>query len=74
MTCERGPLRNVFHIKDNDIGCDNTHHERIFEAFEQLHSEKDFAGTGFGIATRFTCHPPSRPGGGGVDVGGRQPR
>jgi light-regulated signal transduction histidine kinase (bacteriophytochrome) len=51
MTCERGPLRNVFHIKDNDIGCDNTHHERIFEAFEQLHSEKDFAGTGFGIAT-----------------------
>jgi signal transduction histidine kinase len=35
MTCECGPLRNVFHIKDNGIGFDNAYRERIFQAFER---------------------------------------
>ncbi len=50
MTAEHGPLRNVFHIKDNGIGFDNEHRERIFEAFGRLHSDVEFAGTGLGLA------------------------
>jgi len=51
MTSEHGPLRKVFHIKDNGIGFHNARRERIFEAFERLHTEKEFAGTGLGLAT-----------------------
>ena len=51
MTTERGALRNVFHIKDNGIGFDNVHRERIFEAFERLCAPEEFAGTGLGLAT-----------------------
>ncbi len=51
MTTERGAVRNVFHIKDNGIGFDNVHRERIFEAFERLHTDEEFAGTGLGLAT-----------------------
>lgn len=51
MTVEHGSLRNVFHIEDNGIGFDNEHRERIFEAFERLHTDVEFAGTGLGLAT-----------------------
>ena len=51
MTAERGALRNVFHIKDNGIGFDNVHRERIFEAFERLHAAEEFAGTALALAT-----------------------
>jgi len=51
MTCERGAIRGVFHIEDSGIGFDNEHRERIFEAFERLHTDEEFGGTGLGLAT-----------------------
>jgi len=47
---EQGPLRTVFFVKDDGIGFDNEHRERIFQAFERLHTH-EFAGTGLGLAT-----------------------
>jgi light-regulated signal transduction histidine kinase (bacteriophytochrome) len=37
-------------IRDNGIGFDMTHHERIFEMFQRLHRAEDIPGTGIGLA------------------------
>lgn len=37
-------------IKDNGIGLDTAYAERIFNAFERLHSKDDYEGTGLGLA------------------------
>ncbi|MDA0311692.1 MAG: PAS domain S-box protein [Gemmatimonadetes bacterium] len=47
---ERGSLGTIFFVKDDGIGFDNEHRERIFQAFERLHTH-EFAGTGLGLAT-----------------------
>jgi signal transduction histidine kinase len=40
-----------FIIKDNGIGIEEKHLERIFAVFQRLHNQKDFPGTGIGLAT-----------------------
>ncbi len=37
-------------IRDNGVGFDMKHHERIFEIFQRLHRSEDFSGTGVGLA------------------------
>ncbi|OXG03692.1 PAS domain S-box-containing protein [Flavobacterium araucananum] len=37
-------------IKDNGIGLDSSHYERIFTAFERLHSKDQYEGNGLGLA------------------------
>ncbi|HEY0791486.1 MAG TPA: PAS domain S-box protein [Chthoniobacterales bacterium] len=39
----------VFSVTDNGIGVDPKHHERIFELFRRLHTQKEYPGNGIGL-------------------------
>lgn len=45
------PNEPIYYVRDNGIGFEMAHAERIFGVFERLHPQEEYGGSGVGLAT-----------------------
>jgi len=50
VTADRNDSGWTIAVRDNGIGIESRHHERIFEIFVRLHTQDKYPGTGIGLA------------------------
>lgn len=48
--CQEQGDSYLFWVKDNGIGIDPKHTDRVFMVFQRLHTRQDYSGTGIGLA------------------------
>lgn len=50
VACREEAGRTIYCVKDNGAGFDEKHRDKLFGVFQRLHREKEYAGTGVGLA------------------------
>ena len=50
LSAERSGKKWIISVRDNGLGIDDKYYEQIFEMFTRLHNQKEYPGTGIGLA------------------------